>query len=75
MTCGAARALNVALKPTQVRKSFCSLPIFVEYADYSTASVAAMGVNPTQEAARVLSGKWPNGAINRTTVKPRFPLV
>ncbi len=44
-------------------------------AAYSTASVAAMGVNPTQEAARVLSGKWPKGAVNRATVKPRFPLV
>ncbi len=43
-------------------------------AAYSTASVAAMGVNPSQEAARVLSGKWPKGALNRATVKPRFPL-
>jgi D-3-phosphoglycerate dehydrogenase len=43
-------------------------------AAYSTASVAAMGVNPSQEAARVLSGKWPRGALNRATVKPRFNL-
>jgi D-3-phosphoglycerate dehydrogenase len=43
-------------------------------ASYSDAALALQPVNPTHEAARVLSGKWPKNVINRT-VKPKFELT
>lgn len=42
-------------------------------ASFSTAAVAIQAVNPSQEAARVLNGKWPHNPVN-PSVKPRVKL-
>ena len=43
-------------------------------ASYSDAAIAEQPVNPAQEVARVLSGKWPNNPVN-ATVKPKVNLA
>ncbi len=43
-------------------------------ASYSNAALELQPVNPTQEVARVLSGRWPKNVINKT-VKPKVNLV
>lgn len=43
-------------------------------ASYSDAALDLQPVNPAQEAARVLSGRWPRNVINKT-VKPKVKLV
>jgi D-3-phosphoglycerate dehydrogenase len=43
-------------------------------ASYSDAAIAEQPVNPAQEVARVLSGKWPNNPVN-ATVKPKANLA
>ncbi len=43
-------------------------------ASYSDAALDLQPVNPAQEVARVLSGRWPKNVINKT-VKPRVKLV
>ena len=43
-------------------------------ASYSEAALDMQPVNPTQEVARVLSGRWPKNVINKT-VKPKVKLV
>jgi D-3-phosphoglycerate dehydrogenase len=42
-------------------------------ASYSDAALIQQAVNPAQEVARVLSGKWPNHPVNRN-VNPKKPL-
>ncbi len=42
-------------------------------ASFSTAAVDIQAVNPSQEAARVLSGKWPHNPVN-PSVKPKVKL-
>ncbi len=42
-------------------------------ASFSIAAVAIQAVNPSQEAARVLNGKWPHNPVN-PSVKPRVKL-
>jgi len=41
---------------------------------YSDAALEEQPINPAQEVARVLSGKWPNNPVNET-VKPKVNLV
>jgi D-3-phosphoglycerate dehydrogenase len=43
-------------------------------ASYSDAALDLQPVNPAQEVARVLSGRWPKNVINKT-VKPKVKLV
>ncbi len=43
-------------------------------ASFSVAAVAVQAVNPSQEAGRVLSGKWPHNPVN-PSVKPRVKLT
>jgi D-3-phosphoglycerate dehydrogenase len=43
-------------------------------ASYSDAALAQQAINPAQEVARVLSGRWPNNPVNKT-VKPKLNLV
>jgi len=43
-------------------------------ASYSDAALDLQPVNPAQEVARVLSGRWPRNVINKT-VKPKVKLV
>ena len=43
-------------------------------ASYSEAAMALQPVNPAQEVARVLSGRWPKNVVNKT-VKPKVNLV
>ena len=42
-------------------------------ASYSDTALKVQAINPAQEVARVLSGKWPNHPVN-PEVKPRFDL-
>ena len=43
-------------------------------ASYSDAALIQQAVNPAQEVARVLSGRWPNNPVNKT-VKPKVELA
>jgi len=43
-------------------------------ASYSNAAVEVNSINPAQEVARVLSGKWPNNPVNGE-VKPKISLA
>ncbi|MFC1954656.1 C-terminal binding protein [Chloroflexota bacterium] len=43
-------------------------------ASYSDTAVEVNSINPAQEVARVLCGKWPNNPVNET-VKPKIHLV
>ncbi len=43
-------------------------------ASYSDAALVQQAINPAQEVARVLSGRWPNNPVNKT-VKPKVDLV
>ena len=43
-------------------------------ASYSDAAVEVQAINPAQEVARVLSGRWPNNVVNEG-VKPKVKLI
>ena len=43
-------------------------------ASYSDAALELQPINVAQEAARVLSGRWPKNVVNKT-VKPKVNLV
>jgi D-3-phosphoglycerate dehydrogenase len=43
-------------------------------ASYSDAAVAVQPMNPAQEVARILSGRWPKNPVNKD-VKPKVALV
>jgi len=43
-------------------------------ASYSDTAVEVNPINPAQEVARVLSGKWPNNPVNKT-VTPKINLI
>ncbi|MEK7353605.1 MAG: C-terminal binding protein [Chloroflexota bacterium] len=43
-------------------------------ASYSDAALEVQAINPAQEVARVLSGRWPNNVVNEG-VKPKVKLV
>lgn len=43
-------------------------------ASYSSAALDIQPINPAQEAARVLNGRWPKNVVNKT-VKPKIKLA
>ena len=51
-----------------------SVVVIPHSASYSDTAVEVNSINPAQEVARVLCGKWPNNPVNET-VKPKVDLV